>query len=399
MEKMLIENKIDEIYEILTNYNETDIGLLSGLSGINLFLYQYNKLKNIDTSDILMKNISNAIEKINNGYNYHTFCAGLSGFTWSIEYYIKNNYFAREDCNVINQLDDFLYKKMMSDIKQGNFDYLHGAIGCGLYFANHLYNDRIYAYLDDLIDEIELLGIREKNGLIKWESTVLDSIGNSKKVFNLSMSHGIASIISFLSVLIKRGYNNPKVKKLLKGAVNYTLENMIDPHIYGSYFPSWVCEKDPITGSRLAWCYGDLGIAAAICNAYDVMGESNWGNISKEVLINSTNRKNSQSDTVKDAGICHGTSGISHIYNRMYFKTGIEELNIASKYWVDQTIKMAYHDDGLVGYKSWQTNMISKSGSWENIYRLLEGITGIGLVLISSISNNEPTWDECLLLN
>lgn len=44
----LIENKIDEIYEILTNYNEKEIGLLSGLSGINLFLYQYYQLKNFD---------------------------------------------------------------------------------------------------------------------------------------------------------------------------------------------------------------------------------------------------------------------------------------------------------------------------------------------------------------
>lgn len=47
MEKILIENKIDEIYEVLTNYDENDIGLLSGLSGINLFYYEYNHYKKI----------------------------------------------------------------------------------------------------------------------------------------------------------------------------------------------------------------------------------------------------------------------------------------------------------------------------------------------------------------
>lgn len=53
---------------------------------------------------------------------------------------------------------------------------------------------------------------------------------------------------------------------------------------------------------------------------------------------------------------------------------------------------MARFDDGLAGYKALHTEM-------ENEYGILEGVAGIGLALLSYVTETEPTWDECLLLS
>ena len=71
------------------------------------------------------------------------------------------------------------------------------------------------------------------------------------------------------------------------------------------------------------------------------------------------------------------------------------ECKDAAAYWINQTLCMARFEDGLAGYKTWQGD---KRG-FQNEYGLLEGIAGIGLALLSFLSDEDPTWDECLLLS
>ena len=55
---------------------------------------------------------------------------------------------------------------------------------------------------------------------------------------------------------------------------------------------------------------------------------------------------------------------------------------------------MARFEDGLAGYKAWQGE-----NGWMNQHGILEGIAGIGLVLLSHLSNEEPSWDRSFLLS
>ena len=64
-------------------------------------------------------------------------------------------------------------------------------------------------------------------------------------------------------------------------------------------------------------------------------------------------------------------------------------------YWIGRTLSMAKFEDGLAGYKTWQ----GAERGFRNEYGLLEGIAGIRLVLLAYLSDEEPTWDECLLLS
>jgi hypothetical protein len=57
---------------------------------------------------------------------------------------------------------------------------------------------------------------------------------------------------------------------------------------------------------------------------------------------------------------------------------------------------MAVYKDGIAGYKAWHTE---KYGGWVAESGLLEGIAGIGLMLVSIVSDIEPKWDRCLFLS
>ena len=59
--------------------------------------------------------------------------------------------------------------------------------------------------------------------------------------------------------------------------------------------------------------------------------------------------------------------------------------------WVEQTLLIAKYKDGIIGYK-FNMNDLSID--------LLNGISGIGLVLLSFLSDDRSqSWDECLLLS
>ncbi len=206
----------------------------------------------------------------------------------------------------------------------------------------------------------------------------------------------MASIIVFLSKLYEKKIQEQKTLKLLNGAVTYLLQQQLNTKAYSSSFPNVALESREPTNSRLSWCYGDLGIGMALWQASQSTNNKEWESKAIEILLHSTKRKDLQENMVLDAGLCHGTAGIAHIYNRMYAYTGMEDFKQLANYWFDETLKMARFDDGLAGYKAWRTE---KHGGWTNETGLLEGIAGIGLAFISAVSDIEPKWDRCLLLS
>lgn len=146
--------------------------------------------------------------------------------------------------------------------------------------------------------------------------------------------------------------------------------------------------------SRLAWCYGDLGAAIAFWQAGNTLGEQRWKTEALHILQHASKRIDLHANQVVDAGICHGTAGIAHIFNRFYRETKQIFLKDAADYWINETLKMATQKDGLCGYKAWQ----GEEG-WVAQQGLLEGIAGIGLVLISYLSTEDAAWDKAFLLS
>ena len=394
-----IEKKIHQIEKILSEKTllNDNFSLIGGRAGISLFHFYYSRIfQNEASNNIAYKFIENVFDSINNGFSMHTFAGGLAGIGWLIEFLEQNDFLETDTDEMLVELDDYLYKIMIEELKNNNYDYFHGASGIALYFTKRKNSHKIKEYLNEYVNTLSEMAVIERE-IIKWESEIRITEENKEKEYNPSMSHGIASLISVLNKIYKLNINKVKSKKLIYGAMNYLFSIEQNTDKYYSYFPSTInIKSDQKATSRLAWCYGDLGISIALWNTSQILKNKVWENKVLEILYYSTTRKNLQKNRVIDAGLCHGSAGIAHIFNRMYINTKEQQFKDAADYWYAETLKMANHKNSLSGYKAWHTE---KYGGWQEEFGFLEGIAGIGLTLMSAISDIEPTWDEILLIS
>ena len=391
------KQKIIDIFNLTDN--NIDIGLLGGKTGwyVALLVYaacSHNK-KIEKQGEKIIETIFKEIEQADN-YVF-SFCRGLAGVGWALEYLEQKRY-AKYNTNVLLEDFDLVLSDVLEfEMKKGNYDFLHGAVGIVLYFISRIHkNENLLPVLQKFIVHLNELGEKQPNGSIKWRSEI--DYETKKTGYNISLSHGMSSIASILSRLyVIKGLEKETIKNLLQGCINYILEQKTDKDKYGSFFPSYALEStENLHGSRLAWCYGDLGIAMSLWQAGIALQNETWKNKALEVLLFAAEqRKDLESNLVKDAGLCHGTAGIGHVFYRMWWNTQLPEFKQAADYWFEQTLKMAKFDDGLAGYRAWH----GEEKGWVNLYGLLEGVSGIGLALFTYYYEIEPTWDECLLLS
>ncbi|MGB5822032.1 MAG: lanthionine synthetase C family protein [Saonia sp.] len=399
----LLHQKLKKISDILQDkYKEVeDVGVLAGISGIALFQFYYSKYLDVDEhADFGTEMISHCIDKINSGYSFPTYCTGIAGLGWTIQHLNAKN-FVDIDCDgLLSPFDEYLYNQMKFDLTQGNYDFLHGAIGYGFHFLSRFTNtvdphlkSKYQFYLLELIHTLDTLAISEGNTL-KWESTL--NIEKGISGYNLSLSHGMSSILNFLSRLQKFGVFKESTQQLVRGTANYILsfENKRTDQL--SLFPSWVENGIQLQyKSRIAWCYGDLGIGISLMQAGKSLGDSAIQQRAQKILDHTANRKTQEETMVNDAGICHGSYGNALVYNRISQEANMETFKEILDFWIDDGIQKAIYEDGYAGYKQW--NGLEKNFVPE--LSLLEGIAGIGLVIIDYLSETPNTWDECLMIS
>jgi hypothetical protein len=136
--------------------------------------------------------------------------------------------------------------------------------------------------------------------------------------------------------------------------------------------------------SRLAWCYGDLGICIAISKTVNYSFISvEVIKVYEEILISLNERIDPAENGCIDPFICHGAAGVYYglwklkKINGMYFQSALFS-------WRNTLNQFKLENYG--------TNSNNKN------IRLIEGIIGVALVE-PTINTNISSWDECLLLS
>ncbi|WP_106828187.1 lanthionine synthetase C family protein [Parabacteroides pacaensis] len=388
---------IENIHEeLMTCELSENIGLHAGTSGIALFFAYYSRiiLKKNNISPRVMEILEHNIECIDSGKHLHTICDGISGFGWLCEHLRKLGMLTKRDITFLDDLDPFLYKMMMIDIKQGNYDYLHGALGVGIYLLSRLDKKYVFLYLDDLLTELEKSAIECENGATKWISVLTHETG--EKGYNISLSHGMSSIAAFFIRLYRLNYETNRVKKLLIKTITYILDQITYVEGNISYFPLFSKENSKSSFSRLGWCYGDLGIAHVLLQSAIILKNQEWRNIALQILHHNSNRRNLQENRIWSTGLCHGSSGIAYIYLNLYMYTLDRKFVKTSDFWINVTKNNIKYDCGILKFRVLDTDRFEKMRS---SYTLLDGISGIGLSFLSHLKNDENDWSESLLLS
>jgi len=194
--KERIETILDGIYAASCTAPFEDISLYGGLSGIVLFRFAYLKYltstRKKYNKDILP--IQELAEYAIEPANDPAFATGRAGVSWLFTHLYRNDLLSQEDRDLLCSDDAELETAALQLLEQGNYDFIHGAIGIGYYFLYaggysetffpsflHLLHGLIAASTDKAM--IPAFSPRENR--------------STPNVVNMGLSHGIPSILKF----------------------------------------------------------------------------------------------------------------------------------------------------------------------------------------------------------
>lgn len=381
----IIDNILSDIacreLQRLEHASDLSIGLLAGDLGSVIYLYEYSRINTYYQSfgdkmlDKLLSNLQfNATVK--------TYCNGVAGMVIGL-YALKENGFIDDFSPLLGDIDYYIESSLDVMLQYNNHDFLHGFIGLGFYWIKR-YQSSGHIAIRPLVKIIEHLkvGAEHDGNCIKWP---IPESRLSKK-YNISLSHGYSSTIILLCRMLEipelRHSYGHEIEMLISGAVNYILCNRLDKERFGCWFASSSLECEQAHRSRLAWCYGDLGVSIALYYAGQALNDDNLAGLSCEVLeYAGMYRRNLEQNYVNDACLCHGAAGIGLIFREMSQIFSSQILANTADYWRRIVLNQVIEKRDGFSYSFYDV----KSRSYQDKTSLLEGTVGVAMYLLNEI--------------
>jgi lantibiotic modifying enzyme len=275
----------------------------------------------------------------------------------------------------------------------GPYDLIAGLVGLAVYALERLPRPGAIEILGHVVDRLGEQARETAGGLTWWSDPRFIGPASAEHpdgYYNLGLAHGVPGAIAVLGHACAVDATRGRARPLLDGAVRWLLAQ----HRAGADTRFAHLAGEP-GDSRTAWCYGDPGIATALLGAARHAGVPDWERAALDIALAAAARPIERTG-IRDAGLCHGTAGIAHIFNRLYRATGRPELAAAARRYLAHTLELRRPGAEIAGY-------IAHEVSDDPAIRatcqadLLTGAAGIGLALLAATTAVEPAWDRVLL--
>jgi lantibiotic modifying enzyme len=384
-----IENSVSGVQNSIT-----DVSLAGGLSGILLFTAYgaryFAEARRIEKVDALADRI---IHIFANTSPSPPLYGGFIGVAWSllhVQKLLPNCELARSD--LTEDVDEAALAAL--DQWDSHYDLISGLAGFAVFAFGHP-NKKIQR---EVFHKIHL-------ALDRWASA--EPIGKtwitpSRLLFherdrerfplgnrNLGVAHGASGAIAALALGVLSESLPNEALGLLENSTAWILAQT-QPSEIDSVF-GYVAERRE--KSRCAWCYGDLGMAAALAISSLALRDAKLFFFARQLALGAA-RRTQDTDGVVDAGICHGAAGNAHIYNRLFQTFDNSEFRVAAVREYHRIRAMRSENTGFAGFRFPDTN-----GEPRKSAGFLTGAAGIGLALLAMIQSFSPAWDQVLLIS
>lgn len=319
---------------------------------------------------------------------------GLAGSGWTLAHISEEG--AADE--VLDAIDGALAETLAVEPWQADYDLVRGLVGLGVYFLERLATSSSVRARDALARVVDhLLAYAEETpqGLTWFTQPALlpphQRVQFPDGYFNCGLAHGVPGVIALLGRIVERPDADPRARPALVSALRWMQAQAL-PAGATSRFPSVVGRDRPGQPARTAWCYGDAGIAIACWSAAVRAGldPAPWRALASEAA-----RRPSELCGTRDAGLCHGTAGLAHIFNRCYQASRDPVFLDAARRWYGKTLAdRGAHGaaSSLAGFSAYDATAERYVGRGD----LVEGAPGVALALLAAVEPTEPGWDRCL---
>ncbi|MFN5073017.1 MAG: lanthionine synthetase LanC family protein [Cyclobacteriaceae bacterium] len=352
--------------------------------GYVLFEAYYLTYTNKKDFKRLYENLNICLESIDvYPYKDASLFNGISGLGWVLEHFRNIGVLSQGDIfDTVSQIDALIESELKGEqVTVHDLDLFYGIVGITVYLLEKN-QSRAKSHLltiafQKICSTIELMN----------ESTKID----------LGMPHGLSGVIIILTKLLKFGFDEKLLLKNLSLCSGVILNSrLVSDEL--SLFPTETTSTKP---SRLAWCYGDLSILFALARA-NVHLRSETLNYQIHLLHQTCQlRKLDKSGVFTsneniDTGLCHGSLGIAYVLNKISQATN-DSTDGQILYWIEQSF---YKMDITKKFLNFKTAYPEEGGiEWGYDGGLVDGLAGIGLMLIGLSSTKCTAWDSLFLLD
>lgn len=380
---------------------------LSGLAGYALtFFYLGRHLgdkRYIDTGNLCHEL---ALEQVGQLVTPTSLYGGWVGALWVSEHVLLSEPGYEVDVNA--DADRALLEAMSSGVV--DYDLINGLVGLGVLALERARRTTDYSIVRRIIDSLENLSEECSPGA-RWltHPSVLPIFTRRLYpggYYNLGVAHGVPGVVAFLARAVDAAeHSNPKALRLLNEAAAWVLSCAL-PESPLSLLPCWHAPNEVTRGGRSAWCYGDAGVAACLLSAQRWLVDGDLLERSR-LLAQRAALLPVEGSGVRDAGLCHGSSGLGLIFARLYNSTRHQVFADAARRWYGVAMEQHRPGTGLGGYQFWtpqrdhRTRLPSESPpmGWAADPEFLAGSSGVALSLLSASTDCAPQWDRLLLLS
>lgn len=383
--KRVAEQRLESVAQALKNHIEVepDPGYMTGLAGQAIFLYSYARSCGLSRFENLgFLALERALGMINSGFTWPSFAAGLAGIRFTLHYLASRGYISGSDGSALDETDPYLNDFAAERFAQGDYDFLHGALG--MYLPNS--GQLPAADCQLLISSLRSLAITPAPGHLAWESKHPQT---GAPEINLGLAHGIPSVLLALS----QAGDDPEALWMLSQGVEYLLSCRMKDAANGSFFAHRMVGGRPDQPGRLAWCYGDPGIGTALWQIGLNSNRPDWQADAIGILHKAASRRDTAANRLMDACICHGTAGLALLFFKMALVSEHDEFLGAASHWTRATLDHGQNPGSAAGYL-----FLTTGDRYIPAFSLLEGITGVGLALLALLDAETLGWEQGLLL-
>lgn len=393
--KSIVKELADNCIEDVINSNQEGIGLQKGYASSLLLLGELHRF----TSDekyvhMFQAVLDDALKDESMLIKDPSLMYGCSGFLWVLTHLKKENIIDLDMSIFLEKMDNIL-RLYVIDTRVEEYDYFSGYLGVLQYFLSRPQTRENINVLQLITDKL-LENKLENNGYITWsdyQSTHFFNQQNKTSIKNRSnfgLAHGIPGILMLLcNVLAVDNSHYKRIKQISLASVDYLISHKNTSEEV-SLFPCFDFNKKGENNSRMAWCYGDLGVLLSLLKVKETFNSTKYDDIIGE-LIKIINFR-TLNHLVKDACLCHGSAGNWMILSKL--KSEVKNINLDKSIAFQQKLfeswwfsdnKMKYH-----GIKYGNQGFHSDNS-------FLSGTLGTLLCLISIDSKNY-NWTKCINL-
>jgi hypothetical protein len=322
---------------------------------------------------------------------YNGWCGIAWVATW-LEHSLPSRGRAEDPCA---DVDVALEEILLSwDVTKQEYDLISGLVGIGVYALQRKGRGSADRILSLVIAKLSDGATRTTAGTT-WQtaSVVLPPAlreSSATSHFNLGVAHGVPGVVALLGHMYRQGIDSARTSRLASSASAWILGQQL-PDGDGARFPHWVSDADQPSAGRMAWCYGGLGISAAMMIAGCSLRRAAWRRAAVQMALMESERPWERTG-VTDACLCHGASGIALIFQRFHAATEDKRFQRAARAWFDRILAMNVPGQGIGGYQ-----FVDNTGQISPDAAVLSGSAGVALALLAGASAVAPSWDSLLL--